>query len=55
MNPGNQPLDLSNYMIAMDWITNPADMITWSLKMNWLDRYDKYVPDINGWMKLHGP
>ena len=28
MNPGNQPLDLSNYMFAMDWITNPADMIT---------------------------
>ena len=42
INPGNQPLDLSDYMIAMDWMTNPADMIT-SID-NWLDRYDKYVP-----------
>ncbi len=45
MNPGNQPLDLSNYMFAMEWITNPADMITSGAgEDEWLDRYDKYVP-----------
>ncbi len=45
MNPGNQPLDLSNYMFAMAWITNPADMIaSRSGEDEWLDRYDKYVP-----------
>ncbi len=45
MNPGNQPLDLSNYMIAMDWITNPSDMIASGAgEDEWLDRYDKYIP-----------
>lgn len=44
-NPGNQPLDLSNYMIAMHWQSNPANII--SLRSNpgdWLWRYNKYVP-----------
>ena len=44
-NPGNQPLDLSNFMFAMQWNTNPSDVI--QSRMNpteWLDRYDKYVP-----------
>ncbi|MBT3383265.1 MAG: T9SS type A sorting domain-containing protein [Prolixibacteraceae bacterium] len=44
-NPGNQPLDLSNYMIAMDWNTDPAAMVGSRMGENdWLDRYDKYVP-----------
>ncbi len=44
-NPGNQPLDLSNYMIAMEWNTDPAGVIqSRMLPEEWLDRYDKYVP-----------
>ena len=44
-NPGNQPLDLSNYMIAMQWNTNPAGVIQSRMGTDeWLDRYDKYVP-----------
>ncbi|MBW6534325.1 MAG: T9SS type A sorting domain-containing protein [Mariniphaga sp.] len=44
-NPGNQPLDLSNYMIAMNWTTNPADLITWYMaEDDWNNRYVKYVP-----------
>ena len=44
-NPGNQPLDLSNYMIAMAWNTNPAEVIQSRMgTTEWLDRYDKYVP-----------
>ncbi len=44
-NPGNQPLDLSNYMIAMDWNTNPAGIIeSRMLPEDWINRYDKYVP-----------
>ena len=47
-NPGNQPLDLSDYMIAVDWKgLNPADVIS---KKNdgdkgWIaHRYEKYIP-----------
>jgi len=44
-NPGNQPLDLSNYMIAMAWNTDPAGVIqSRMLPEDWLDRFDKYVP-----------
>jgi hypothetical protein len=46
-NPGNQPLDLSNYMIAMQWNTNPAGVIESRMGTDyetWLYRYDKYVP-----------
>ena len=44
-NPGNQPLDLSNYMIAMQWNTNPSGVIEARMEpTEWLDRYDKYVP-----------
>ncbi|HKJ80330.1 MAG TPA: hypothetical protein VKA10_12375, partial [Prolixibacteraceae bacterium] len=43
-NPGNQPLDLSNYMIAMGSSTNPADIITNTNENSWLNRYDKYIP-----------
>jgi hypothetical protein len=45
VNPGNQPLDLSNYMIAMQWNTDPASVIQSRMgEGDWLDRYDKYVP-----------
>ncbi|MCF6357853.1 MAG: T9SS type A sorting domain-containing protein, partial [Draconibacterium sp.] len=44
-NPGNQPLDLSNYMIAMAWNTDPAGVIQSRMDPGeWLDRFDKYVP-----------
>lgn len=44
-NPGNQPLDLSNYMIACQWNTTPSGVITSRMATTeWLDRYDKYVP-----------
>jgi len=44
-NPGNQPLDVSNYMLACQWSTNPSDVITSRMGTDeWLDRYDKYVP-----------
>jgi len=42
-NPGNQPLDLSNYMIAMGG-TNPATLIAETQETNWLMRYEKYIP-----------
>lgn len=45
VNPGNQPLDLSNYMIAMQWNTDPSGVIRSRMEpTEWLDRYDKYVP-----------
>jgi hypothetical protein len=44
-NPGNQPLDLSNYMFANQWSTNPSGVIQSRMQTTeWLDRYDKYVP-----------
>ncbi len=45
-NPGNQPLDLSNYMIASeDYIYNAAGIIQASSGAdNWASRYQKYVP-----------
>ena len=44
-NPGNQPLDLSNYMFASQWNTDPSGVITSRMEpTEWLDRYDKYVP-----------
>ena len=44
-NPGNQPLDLSDYMIVMTGNNNQADAITLlDEPTDWLDRYDKYVP-----------
>ncbi|MDD4226993.1 MAG: cadherin-like beta sandwich domain-containing protein, partial [Mariniphaga sp.] len=42
-NPGNQPLDLSDYMIASSYSTNPADAITFNPE-DWLQRFRKYVP-----------
>jgi hypothetical protein len=44
-NPGNQPLDLSDYMIAMQWNTDPSSVIQSRMgEDEWMDRYDKYVP-----------
>ena len=43
-NPGNQPLDLSDYMLIMGSSTNPADIIANTNESNWLMRYEKYIP-----------
>ncbi len=43
-NPGNQVLDLSNYMIVEDWSGNAADAIRNTNETNWLNRYQKYIP-----------
>ena len=43
-NPGTEPLDLSNYLIAMDFTPDPNEMISKTNEDNWLDRYEKYVP-----------
>jgi hypothetical protein len=44
-NPGNAPLDLSNYMIAMAGTTNPAELITWYMGDDeWGSRFRKYIP-----------
>jgi hypothetical protein len=43
VNPGNQPLDLSNYMIAMG-NNDPAALIANTNQTNWLNRYEKYIP-----------
>ncbi len=42
VNPGNQMLDLSNYMFVSNQAKNPGDAI----KANhiWLERFNKYVP-----------
>jgi len=46
-NPGNQPLDLSNYMFYGGWTNNPAEAIEGTSGANgtdWLDRFTKYIP-----------
>lgn len=43
-NPGNQPLDLSNYMIAFAYMDPPTVIQSYSGEEDWLDRYRKYVP-----------
>ncbi len=44
-NPGNQPLDLSNYMFYWGGQSNPANAITSSSGVNdWANRYRKYIP-----------
>jgi hypothetical protein len=43
-NPGNQPVDLSNYMIAMSGSANPSEIIATTNAENWLMRYEKYIP-----------
>ena len=44
-NPGNQPLDLSDYMIVANYTTNPNDAILWgSGEGDWTNRYLRYIP-----------
>ena len=44
-NPGNQPLDLSNYMIVGGPVYSPADAIKLaSTEENWKNRYYRYIP-----------
>ena len=44
-NPGNQVLDLSDYMMIFAWSNNPGEAITWySGENDWLGRYAKYIP-----------
>ncbi len=44
-NPGNQPLDMSNYMFVMGWGSDPASHITMnSAPESWSNRYQKYIP-----------
>jgi hypothetical protein len=44
-NPGNQPLDLSNYMIVQAYNANPAEIIESTMgEDQWPVRYNKYVP-----------
>jgi len=49
-NPGNQMLDMSNYMIAMGYINDPAAMIATTNQDNWRFRYVKYIPGYK-WQK----
>lgn len=45
VNPGNQILDMSNYMFAWEYVNSPADAITmYSQPENWNNRYKKYIP-----------
>ena len=47
MNPGNQTLDLSNYMIAFVYGNDPAGAIESNSDNSydtWLTRYNKYIP-----------
>jgi hypothetical protein len=47
-NPGNQPLDLSDYMLAGGTSANPAEVI--ANKETWLTRFKKYIPGYK-WQK----
>lgn len=45
VNPGNQLLDLSNYMFAWAYIYSPAEAITMQTEADsWPNRYLKYIP-----------
>lgn len=45
VNPGNQVLDLSNYMFAWAGVTSPAAAVTMQqLPTDWARRYRKYIP-----------
>ncbi len=44
-NPGNVPLDLSNYMIVQSPFSSPVDAIKSVMEPEaWMDRYNKYIP-----------
>jgi hypothetical protein len=45
VNPGNQVMDLSNYMFARGWSQNPAELLTaYTNTDQWRHRFAKYVP-----------
>jgi hypothetical protein len=47
VNPGNQILDLSNYMVMSSWTNDPAAAITGNAALTgaaWRDRFVKYIP-----------
>jgi hypothetical protein len=45
VNPGTEPLDLSNYMLSFSYALTPADAITANaLPENFDNRYSKYIP-----------
>ena len=44
VNPGNQVLDLSNYMVVGYNNINPATAIAQTQATNWPMRYEKYIP-----------
>ncbi len=45
VNPGNQPLDLSNYMLVMAYGSDPAAHISMNADPeSWPNRYQKYIP-----------
>jgi hypothetical protein len=45
VNPGNQPLDMSNYMLVMDYQPNPAVAIqSAGNDGDWTHRFHKYIP-----------
>lgn len=45
VNPGNQMMDMSNYMFARGWSQNPAELLTaYSATDQWNNRFAKFVP-----------
>jgi hypothetical protein len=55
-NPGNQPLDLSDYMFAVSTNTNPVNAITGTMSVNdWNNRFNKYVPGYKWVSKVDWP
>jgi hypothetical protein len=45
VNPGNQVLDMSNYMFVWGYINSPAAAISGrSQATDWANRYEKYIP-----------
>jgi hypothetical protein len=45
VNPGNQIMDMSNYMFVRGWSANPAELLTaYSGTDQWNNRFTKYVP-----------
>jgi hypothetical protein len=46
-NPTPLPMNMSKYMIAYGWASNPADLVAWNAEATgdaWLNRYTKYIP-----------
>lgn len=45
VNPGNRPLDMSNYMFCFGYVNTPAGAITrLGAAGDWANRYGKYIP-----------